>query len=254
MEEDDESARRSAQRAESDSEDVVPGSSFPNVIPISPIYEHLDQKSSVCDNVAPESSSNIFTRFISQHVAFTSSRKNPVAHRTPRYGCLVPALLMVLLLTCITLQSVLIFLRVSGKPREHCATGNSSYSPVSDQTTRGRSSRCPNLWITMNDKCYFISENKKSQLDSGKDCTERGSRLATVKEETIRRLVTVTGKEFWVGLTQYSYDGGLWTGKWPDGSIETLPEGIGTCAKLGSTLTLDNCYAALNYICESDSV
>ncbi|XP_073468137.1 killer cell lectin-like receptor subfamily B member 1B allele C isoform X2 [Aquarana catesbeiana] len=220
------------------------------------MYEHMDQKSSVYDNVAPESSSNIPTTFISQHVAVTSSRRNHVAHGTSRYGCLVPALLMVLLLTCVTLQSVLIFLRVSGKPREDCATGNSSYSPVSDQTTRGRSPRCPDLWISINDKCYFISENKKSHVDSYRDCTERGSRLATVKEETIRRLiqrlVTITGKEFWIGLTKYNSDGGIWRGKWPDGSMETLTEGIGNCATLGSILTLDNCYAALNYICESD--
>ncbi|PIO16036.1 hypothetical protein AB205_0210720 [Aquarana catesbeiana] len=38
--------------------------------------------------------------------------------------------------------------------------------------------------------------------------------------------------------------------------METLlhPDGIGTCAKLGSHLTLWNCYEELNYICEKNAV
>ncbi|XP_018428684.1 PREDICTED: uncharacterized protein LOC108801247 [Nanorana parkeri] len=97
---------------------------------------------------------------------------------------------------------------------------NSTNDPHQSNTSSGRSPRCPDLWITINDKCYFFSEIQKSRTDSARDCEERGSSLATVKEETIRRLVTITGKEFWVGLTQYNKHGELWTGKWTDGSME----------------------------------
>ncbi|XP_018428924.1 PREDICTED: killer cell lectin-like receptor subfamily B member 1B allele C [Nanorana parkeri] len=121
-------------------------------------------------------------------------------------------------------------------------------------TLEGRSPRCPDLWITINDKCYFFSETNKSRTDSAKDCEERGSSLATVKEETIRRLVTITGKEFWVGLSPYNKHGETWTGRWTDGSMETVSEGTGSCAKLGSRLILENCYTNLHWICERDAV
>ncbi|PIN97554.1 hypothetical protein AB205_0113720 [Aquarana catesbeiana] len=239
MEEDAKSARRSAQRAGYDSKVVVSGSSF-----TTPIYEHMNRESSVYDDVAPESSSNIPTTFISQHVALTSSRRKHGAHGASSCGCVVPALLMVLLVTCVTLQSVLIFLRVSGREREV------------RREDSGRSPRCPDLWITIHDKCYFFSENKKIRSLSDKECEKNVSRLAQVKEKTLQRLVNITGKEFWVGLTQYDLYGGVWTGKWPDGSVETLPhpEGTGGCAKLGSHLKVWNCYDELNYICEKNAV
>ncbi|XP_077323144.1 killer cell lectin-like receptor subfamily G member 1 [Lithobates pipiens] len=239
MEEDAESAQRSAHRAGYDSEVVVSGSSF-----TTHIYEHINRESSEYDNVAPESSSNIPTKFISQHVALTSSRRKNGAHGASSCGCLVPALLMVLLVTCVTLQSVLIFLRVSGRERD----------VRREDTTQGQSLRCPDLWISINDKCYFFSVDKKSRSLCDKDCGERDSRLAQVKEKTLQRLVTITGKQFWVGLSPYNIHGGVWTGKWADGSMENVTEGTGTCAKLGSHLTLENCYIELNYICERDAV
>ncbi|XP_077323145.1 uncharacterized protein LOC143956847 [Lithobates pipiens] len=190
MEEDAESAQRSAQRAGYDSEVVVSGSSF-----TTHIYEHINRESSEYDNVAPESSSNIPTKCISQHVALTSSRRKHGAHGASSCGCLVPALLMVLLVTCVTLQSVLIFLRVSGKEIEvrREDTSNSSHPPETYQTTQGRSLRCPDLWISINDKCYFFSEDKKSRSLCDKDCGERDSRLAQVKEKTIKVRVEVIG-------------------------------------------------------------
>ncbi|PIO31555.1 hypothetical protein AB205_0214610 [Aquarana catesbeiana] len=186
-----------------DSEVLVSGSSF-----TTPIYEQINQESSVYYNVAPESSSNIPTTFISQNVALTSSRRKHGAQGASSCGSLVPALLMVLLVTCVTLQSVLIYLRVSGRERE-----------VRREDT-GRSPRCPDLWINIHDKCYFFSENKKIRLLSDKECEKNGSRLAQVKEKTLQRLVNITGKEFWVGLTTFHIYGGVWTGKWPDGSKE----------------------------------
>ncbi|XP_077323155.1 C-type lectin domain family 2 member B-like [Lithobates pipiens] len=218
----------------------------------------MNRESSEYDNVAPESSSNIPTKCITQHVALTSSIRKHRAHGASSCGCLVPSLLMVLLVTCVTLQSVLIFLRVSGRERDvrREDTSNSSHPPETYQTTQGRCLRCPDLWITIHDKCYFFSEDKKIWSLSDRDCEKHGSRLAQVKEKTIQSLVNVTGKGFWVGLTQFNIQGGVWTGIWPDGSTETLPyhEGTGSCAKLGSHLTLWNCYEELNYVCERNVV
>ncbi|XP_073469250.1 killer cell lectin-like receptor subfamily B member 1A [Aquarana catesbeiana] len=147
----------------------------------------------------------------------------------------------VLLTTILILLVLLLRVRIpSAKP-----------TPVPSE---GRCSRCPDLWITINDKCYFFSEDKKSQSLSDKDCAERDSRLALVKEETLRRLVTNTGKEFWVGITLYNFHGGVWRGKWTDDSMETVTGETGSCAKLGSRLTRENCYEGLNYICERDTV
>ncbi|XP_040191666.1 early activation antigen CD69-like isoform X2 [Rana temporaria] len=164
----------------------------------------------------------------------------------------VKLLLGVLLAICLILLITAISLAVGC--REAQDSGSRAPGTSGSNQSSGRSPRCPDLWISINDKCYFLSENKMTRSLSDKDCTERGSRLAQVKEKTLQRLVTITGKEFWVGLTQYHSHGGVWTGKWADGSMETVTEGIGTCAKLGSRLTLENCFTELNYICERDTV
>ncbi|XP_077323152.1 killer cell lectin-like receptor subfamily F member 1 [Lithobates pipiens] len=260
MEEDAESAWRSAQRA-------------------APIY--TERESSVYENMVPAPSIMNPTTFISQqHVTPASSRRKHVAHEASSYGCLVPALILALLLTCVILLSVLIVLVVSGREREarRNDTDNRSLLCVSeeepitdlpinrsqqcdqceqicvqrDPTQQEWCYRCPDLWITINDKCYFFSENKLSRSLSDGDCTERGSRLATIMEETIQALVTFKGKEFWVGLSPYNIHGGVWTGKWTDGRMENITEGTGSCAKFGSRLKLENCYTKLNWICERD--
>lgn len=166
----------------------------------------------------------------------------------------VMLLVGVLIVICLILLITVISLGVTcgNDPSSH----NRSSGPSGLSYSSGRSLRCPNLWITINDKCYFFSENKKTRSLSDKECEKNVSRLAQVKEKTIQRLVTITGKEFWVGLIHYDTRGGVWTGKWPDGSVESLPlsEGTGSCAKLGSHLTQWNCYEELNYICEKNAV
>ncbi|XP_075043451.1 C-type lectin domain family 2 member L-like isoform X2 [Mixophyes fleayi] len=115
---------------------------------------------------------------------------------------------------------------------------------------------CPAHWILIDNKCYFLSENKKSYDESERNCTKSGSRLATVKEGVIQKLVTMTAQEFWVGLAALGthYQGKAWTGRWADGSTETVSEGTGTCAKIGHRLMLENCYTALRWICERDTL
>ncbi|XP_073469073.1 C-type lectin domain family 12 member B-like [Aquarana catesbeiana] len=262
---------------ESDSQVVGSKSSTLYIIPTASNSKH--QESYMYENLFPAPPSISPTTNISQHVDLTSSRRKHVVYGASRYGCLVPALILAFLLTCVLLLSVLIVLVISGRERE-VRRDDSSLLCVSeeelktdllmnrsqqcdqceqiclqrDPTQRERCSRCPDLWITINDKCYFFSENKKSRSLSDKDCAERGSRLATIKEEIIRALVTFKRKEFWVGLTHYNIHGGVWTGRWTDGSMENITEGTGSCAKLGHCLTLENCYTELNWICERDPV
>ncbi|XP_072269729.1 C-type lectin domain family 4 member M-like [Pyxicephalus adspersus] len=145
---------------------------------------------------------------------------------------------------------MLIYLRIAGgEARRDCGTiGNWR---LYNQTEQGLSLRCLDLWIYINNKCYFLSETQKSYSESSKDCAERGSRLAQVKESNMKRLVAITGKEFWIGLSQYNTHG-VWTGKWEDGSKETISEGVRSCAKLGSHLTREICYIPLYWICERD--
>ncbi|XP_077323153.1 uncharacterized protein LOC143956860 [Lithobates pipiens] len=257
MQEDIVYAQRSAQKAESNSK---------------------CQESNVYENLIPGPPSISPTTNISQQVDLTSSRRKHVAYGASRYGCLVSALILALLMTCVILLSVLIVLVVSGRQREvrrddksllylseeELKTDLMNRSQQCDQcvkiclqsdpTQRGRSPKCPDLWITINDKCYFFSENKLSRSLSDRYCTERGSKLATITEETIQALVTFKGKEFWVGLFPYNIHGGVWIGKWTDGRMENITEGTGSCAKLGSRLKLENCYTELNWICERDPV
>ncbi|XP_073472562.1 uncharacterized protein [Aquarana catesbeiana] len=103
----------------------------------------------------------------------------------------VKLLVGVLIVICLILLITIISLGVTCKNDPISPDGPSETFGSNDSS--GRSPRCPDLWITINDKCYFFSENKKFHVDSYRDCTERGSRLATVKEETIRVSAGVTG-------------------------------------------------------------
>ncbi|XP_040191675.1 killer cell lectin-like receptor subfamily B member 1B allele C [Rana temporaria] len=244
MEENTESAWRSAQKA-------------------GPSSGHVTPDVSSCHQEAPKE-----CHFA--HVGPISSRDKNVAPGVSCSSCLVPALLMALLLMCATLQSVLVFLRVSGIREDGFVTRNFSdlqnslskeewekwleFLLVTNHTKQGKSPRCPDLWISIYDKCYFFSENQKHHEDGIKDCAERGSRLALVKEKTLRRLVTITGKKFWIGLTQYNTQGAVWAGRWADGTTENVTEGTGSCANLGSHFTWENCYTALSWICEREAV
>ncbi|XP_018428685.1 PREDICTED: C-type lectin domain family 2 member D-like [Nanorana parkeri] len=175
-----------------------------------------------------------------------SAQKDNKTQQGRRHAILLVCALIVI---CVSLLITAISLGATcGKDK------NSTNDPHQSNTSLGRPPRCPDLWITINDTCYLFSEIQKSRTESAKDCEERGSSLATVKEETIRRLVTITGKEFWVGLTRYYNHGETWTGRWADGSTETVSEGTGSCAKLGSRLILESQYKKLHWICDRKAV
>ncbi|XP_066457912.1 early activation antigen CD69-like [Eleutherodactylus coqui] len=133
--------------------------------------------------------------------------------------------------------------------------GDSSRSGyiLGPSSTAASSSPCSDPWILITNKCYFFSENKKTRRESEEDCEKRGSRLATVKEGTILKLVAITEQEFWIGLEALgSHHRGVWSGRWADGSTVNVTEGTGTCAKIKSELSLHSCMEELHWICERD--
>ncbi|XP_075043453.1 C-type lectin domain family 2 member L-like [Mixophyes fleayi] len=189
------------------------------------------------------------------------------------YLLLVPTLIA----ACLTLLISTVYLRATCRRELNTPSNGSEMSCSSDRSevntgSNGNRSNnesetscfpglcptCPAHWILIDNKCYLFSENKKSYDESERNCTESGSRLATVKEGGILRLVNFTGYEFWIGLTAAGthYHGKAWTGRWADGSTETVSEGTGggTCVKIGRRLILENCFTDLHWICERDTL
>ncbi|KAE8637067.1 hypothetical protein XENTR_v10003305 [Xenopus tropicalis] len=168
-------------------------------------------------------------------------------HRVPSYRhtlCLIPALLLIFVLIII----IIVIMRYCGNPQDSGSSGGGSGGRA------GTGGPCPEPWILMHNKCYFFSEVTMSREDSERNCTSGGSTLAQVPtgKGTLQRLIRITGQEFWVGIkdTGSHHSTGIWKGRWDDGSEATLPTGTGTCAKMGGTLTLENCYTPLRWICE----
>uniref|UniRef100_A0A3B3QXU9 C-type lectin domain-containing protein n=1 Tax=Paramormyrops kingsleyae TaxID=1676925 RepID=A0A3B3QXU9_9TELE len=122
--------------------------------------------------------------------------------------------------------------------------------------------RCPLGWKSFNSKCYYISDKKKSWVDSQMDCRQRGADLVVIdsKEEQIF-LSRFRGT--WIGLTDRKHEG---TWKWVDGTPLTTsywapgePNDARKeedCAEIHSEHdTLKNwndgpCSAERNWICE----
>ncbi|XP_068128794.1 C-type lectin domain family 2 member D3-like [Hyperolius riggenbachi] len=160
-------------------------------------------------------------------------------------------LIGVLTIICVILLIVIIYLA----PSKRCQGDQSPPAKGSaSQNSSGQSLLCPDLWIRAGNKCYYFSEDRKPHRDVSAACENLGFKLAMVKEGPIRRLVNITGQEFWIGLMYYPKHGGVWTGRWDDGSMETVTEGIKDqrCAKLGRNLIIENCYTELRWICEKN--
>ncbi|XP_073469183.1 uncharacterized protein [Aquarana catesbeiana] len=112
---------------------------------------------------------------------------------------------------------------------------------------------CPPDWFYIYKKCYYFSETKKSY----KEKNSFGCRLASIPNTLIflRRLIAVMDQEFWVGVDTMDQHQSSETkmGRWRDGSMEELLEGVGSCIKLGRHLKLENCFLELRWICEKDA-
>ncbi|XP_072269937.1 uncharacterized protein [Pyxicephalus adspersus] len=98
--------------------------------------------------------------------------------------CVLIGISLVILITVISLRAT------GGAKRDNCTTG-----------------RCPDLWISINDKCYFLSDTQKSQSDSTKDCTDRSSTLAQVTEDSLKDSDQVT--RCGIGGNRWRYTGDI---------------------------------------------
>ncbi|XP_040216735.1 killer cell lectin-like receptor subfamily G member 1 [Rana temporaria] len=123
---------------------------------------------------------------------------------------------------------------------------------VSDHT-----SKCLQGWTLVNQKCYFLSTDKKTREDSERFCAGNGAVLATVrsKDSILKCHIQSKNEEFWVGLQKRV----TWTGDvamtqwfWPDNTTELSLQNTQTtnCAKMGKTIALSPCSDLLPWICE----
>ncbi|XP_072563479.1 uncharacterized protein [Paramormyrops kingsleyae] len=74
--------------------------------------------------------------------------------------------------------------------------------------------RCPTGWISFNFKCYYVSDERKTWIDSQEDCRHKGADLLIInslKEE----LIFSKDQRAWIGLTDKEHEG---TWKWVDGT------------------------------------
>uniref|UniRef100_A0A3B3RU83 C-type lectin domain-containing protein n=1 Tax=Paramormyrops kingsleyae TaxID=1676925 RepID=A0A3B3RU83_9TELE len=72
--------------------------------------------------------------------------------------------------------------------------------------------RCPTGWISFNFKCYYVSDERKTWIDSQEDCRHKGADLLIInslKEE----LMFSKDQRAWIGLTDKEHEG---TWKWRD--------------------------------------
>ncbi|XP_031750885.1 killer cell lectin-like receptor subfamily B member 1C [Xenopus tropicalis] len=189
----------------------------------------------------------------------------PSERKQERVEPVTAMLLFLLLFICFLVQLMNISLRLrmtnTKSPEEPFWADVQSESrekvndkPGSTIHQTGLPALCPQTWVFLGAKCYFISEERMKQEESESFCRERGSILLSVREPNIQRIIDLTGQEYWVGLKKLvHYKGVNWTGQWGDGSTETIIQNTdtsGTCAKLGRNVGLENCYRLLRWICE----
>ncbi|KAE8636966.1 hypothetical protein XENTR_v10003230 [Xenopus tropicalis] len=113
--------------------------------------------------------------------------------------------------------------------------------------------KCPPGWTLFSGKCYFFSDERKTQVESDSFCYRNKARLATVKpsDTSLLRSIQSRKSEYWIGLTVSYYPSSGWY--WPDGTIEgrlwASPK-PGSCATLGATLGVTACDVQLPWVCE----
>ncbi|OCU02858.1 C-type lectin domain family 2 member B-like [Xenopus laevis] len=180
-----------------------------------------------------------------------------------------PYLPIILLLLCLLLQTVSIFLRVTGTNEQisevkgnisMCLSGTNEQIPEVEgnisMCLSGPAHRCPRRWILLQNKCYFFSTDKRNLYNSDTYCRASASILAQVinDKDIVKILIKGLGHEYWVGLTHIGthHQNDIWTGRWADGSTEAVTNGSGSCVKIGEVLMLENCYTELRWACERD--
>ncbi|XP_048853162.1 C-type lectin domain family 4 member M-like isoform X3 [Brienomyrus brachyistius] len=81
--------------------------------------------------------------------------------------------------------------------------------------------RCPSGWISFNFKCYYVSDQQKTWINSQEDCRHKGADLFIINSLK-EQLIFSKYQRAWIGLTDSDHEG---TWKWVDGTpLTTRPE------------------------------
>ncbi|OCU02802.1 hypothetical protein XELAEV_18008572mg [Xenopus laevis] len=115
--------------------------------------------------------------------------------------------------------------------------------------------KCPPEWTFIYRKCYFFSDERKTQLESDRFCKRNKAQLAIVKssDTNLQWSIKSRNSEYWIGLTQKTEGSNAspaWY--WPDGTKEKSMSSTqpGSCATMGTRLGVSACDVQLQWICE----
>uniref|UniRef100_A0A668AQ53 C-type lectin domain-containing protein n=1 Tax=Myripristis murdjan TaxID=586833 RepID=A0A668AQ53_9TELE len=75
--------------------------------------------------------------------------------------------------------------------------------------------RCPENWMEINSRCYFLSRGSKSWKESRADCQSKDADLVIISSGEEQRFITGLKDRAWIGLTDEENEG-IW--KWVDGT------------------------------------
>ncbi|XP_012587794.1 PREDICTED: killer cell lectin-like receptor subfamily B member 1 [Condylura cristata] len=121
--------------------------------------------------------------------------------------------------------------------------------------------KCPEDWIELGEKCFFISSSSKSWNHSLADCFKKESYLLLIQDEEelklIQNQISDKGYNFWIGLN-FTLSEKKW--KWINGSDLNSKilqvndeEKENNCAYISQKKTaFENCNAENKWICQKN--
>ncbi|XP_050976830.1 CD209 antigen-like protein E isoform X2 [Labeo rohita] len=124
---------------------------------------------------------------------------------------------------------------------------NRVYSWLSEQDQQ----REPIKWMYYNFSFYYISSEKKSWIDSRRDCQQRGADLAILNkdnEQSFQKFLQKVAEteNFWIGLINTEKG---W--KWINGTLTPNGSGNNNCGAVGATANFRfSCDTTHRWICE----
>ncbi|XP_043935622.1 natural killer cells antigen CD94-like isoform X2 [Protopterus annectens] len=77
---------------------------------------------------------------------------------------------------------------------------------------------CPNQWLIYNQRCYFISEEKRTRDQSWQYCKSQGAALLTINDKKELDVITALldkNSYYWIGLSCSMESTLIWDDKTP---------------------------------------
>ncbi|XP_056408562.1 early activation antigen CD69-like [Hyla sarda] len=201
----------------------------------------------------------------------------PLRETTPHpkghFSRIKKSLFGLLLVICVIMGTIIVYICIQASSLQ-CShnmfiaenlPGNETNRPPTSVTITGLpkaslSDVCSEGWLLLNQKCYFFSEERRSQAESHQSCTSLEAKLATIKptQTILKGFIWSLGGDYWVGLKKERRDRyweDLWY--WSDGAIEEnllSDDDSKSCAKIGKKSSTEPkpepCSTELRWICE----